>query len=89
MLILLLLAVLQMSVHTAPGCTMPSNYGATGTPTGVGANALNCDAIATGDTGCGLRSAQPGDYGAPYNSNSGGVHISAIYLSPSVPAAQD
>jgi len=61
----------QMSIHTAPGCTMPSNYGATGTLTA----STNCDAIATGSTGCGLRSNQPGNYGAPYNSNGGGVHV--------------
>lgn len=66
-----------MSIHTAPGCTMPSNYGATGTLAASGANALNCDAVASGDTGCGLRSSQAGNYGAPYNSNGGGVHISS------------
>lgn len=60
---------------------MPSNYGATGTLTA----STNCDAIATGSTGCGLRSNQPGNYGAPYNSNGGGVHVSA-YPSSSFPS---
>jgi hypothetical protein len=36
-----------MSIHTAPGCTMPADYNATGTLK----DGLNCDAIATGDVG--------------------------------------
>lgn len=53
---------------------MPPNYGATGTLTG----STNCDSAATGNTGCGLRSNQPGNYGAPYNSNGGGIHMSTL-----------
>lgn len=59
---------------------MPSNYGATAQLTGSGSNALNCDAAATGNTGCGLRSSQANNYGAPYNANGGGVHISMYPL---------
>lgn len=73
-----------MSIHTAPGCTMPTNYGATGSLTASGSSATNCDAVATGDTGCGLRSSQANNYGQPYNNNGGGVHISMYSLSPLV-----
>lgn len=64
----------QMSIHTAPGCTMPSNYGASATLT----SSTNCDAVATNDAGCGLRSSQANNYGQPYNNNGGGVHISCV-----------
>ncbi|KAF8318126.1 WSC-domain-containing protein [Clavulina sp. PMI_390] len=64
----------QMSIHTAPGCTMPTNGNQTGSLTGSN----NCDAAATGDAGCGVMSTQTGNYGAPYNSAGGGVHISAF-----------
>lgn len=63
---------IQMSIHTAPGCTMPPNYGASSSLTA----STNCDAVATGNTGCGLRSSQANNYGQPYNNNGGGVHIS-------------
>jgi hypothetical protein len=81
-----------MSIHTAPNCTMPQNFNATGTLLG----SSNCDAIATGDTGkvqayrhksvdidllsplgCGIESDVPNNFGAPFNNNGGGVFASS------------
>ncbi|KAF8311360.1 glycoside hydrolase family 16 protein, partial [Clavulina sp. PMI_390] len=60
-----------MSIHTAPGCTMPLAGDETGTLRGSN----NCDAAATDDSGCGVASAQADNFGAPYNAAGGGVHI--------------
>lgn len=40
-----------MSVHTGPGCTIPTNYNATGVQGLAGSIGRNCDAAATGNSG--------------------------------------
>jgi len=80
-----------MSIHTNSGCTMPVNYNATGTLMA----SRDCDSFATGNTGCGLVSNVPNNYGAPFNANGGGVFAMvwetagiAVYFFPrgSIPA---
>ncbi|KAF9236017.1 glycoside hydrolase family 16 protein [Melanogaster broomeanus] len=56
------------SLHTSSGCTMPSSRSMTGTSEG----GTNCDAIATGDTGCGVASTDTKSYGPSFNSIGGG-----------------
>ncbi|KAG8696922.1 hypothetical protein FRC08_006845 [Ceratobasidium sp. 394] len=64
----------QASLHTRSGCTIPSNYGGTGTLAATGDNALNCAADETGNQGCGQRSSQANNYGKAFNDNGGGVY---------------
>ncbi|KAF8312888.1 concanavalin A-like lectin/glucanase domain-containing protein [Cantharellus anzutake] len=59
-----------MSIHTENGCTMPIDFGGTGTLTG----SPNCDAHANSNTGCGIRASGPNTYGEGFNSNGGGVY---------------
>ncbi|KAK7044432.1 putative laminarinase [Favolaschia claudopus] len=58
----------QASLHTSSGCTMPGNQVQTGSS--VGGN--NCDAIATSDTGCGVKFNDATSYGPTFNNNGGG-----------------
>jgi hypothetical protein len=80
-----------MSIHTNSGCTMPTNFNATGTLLG----SSNCDVVPTGNTGCGIQSNVPNNFGAPFNSKHGGVFAMvwdtaghAVYFWPrgSIPA---
>lgn len=67
----------MLSLHTTSGCWAPESVlqDITGKfAMGDKANARNCDAKATNDEGCGIRSSTKGNYGAPYNKNGGGVH---------------
>ncbi|KAF9232412.1 glycoside hydrolase family 16 protein [Melanogaster broomeanus] len=56
------------SLHTSPGCTMPSSTSMTGTNQG----GTNCDVYATSDTGCGVASTDASSYGPPFNNAGGG-----------------
>ncbi|KZS90843.1 2 beta-glucanase [Sistotremastrum niveocremeum HHB9708] len=56
----------QSTLHTAPGCTMPSGLAMSGHPLGT-----NCDAVATGNVGCGT-SLTPTS--TAFNANGGGVY---------------
>ncbi|KAJ1311525.1 hypothetical protein OPQ81_010009 [Rhizoctonia solani] len=60
----------QASLHTDVGCTIPSDYGSSGTL----AASTNCDANGTSNMGCGQISTQPNSYGKPFNDNGGGVY---------------
>ncbi|KZT58392.1 glycoside hydrolase family 16 protein, partial [Calocera cornea HHB12733] len=61
------------SIHTNPGCTIPYDYGASGTPALAGQEGYNCAAAETGDSGCGLTDTTPNNYGTPFNNAGGGV----------------
>jgi len=61
----------EMSIHTGNGCTMPIDFGGTGTL----AAGTNCYAYVAGNTGCGIINSGPNTYGEGYNSIGGGVHI--------------
>ncbi|KAJ3534323.1 hypothetical protein NMY22_g6974 [Coprinellus aureogranulatus] len=55
------------TLHTGPGCTMPSSRTQTGTN-----GQLNCDANVNGNTGCGVRFNAGNSYGPAFNNNGGG-----------------
>ncbi|EED82529.1 hypothetical protein POSPLDRAFT_112923 [Postia placenta Mad-698-R] len=64
----------QATIHTNPGCTIPSSnstvLGITGDVTG----GTNCAAAETGNAGCGIRSTSNTSYGAGFNEIGGGVY---------------
>ncbi|KAI0762578.1 concanavalin A-like lectin/glucanase domain-containing protein [Fomes fomentarius] len=64
----------QFTLHTAPGCSMsssdPNALGITGTLTA----STDCGAATTGNAGCGVRDTESNSFGAPFNSNGGGVY---------------
>ncbi|CAE6407593.1 unnamed protein product [Rhizoctonia solani] len=60
----------QASLHTKSGCTIPQEYGSSGTL----AATLNCAADETGNQGCGQLNSKPNNYGKAFNDNGGGVY---------------
>ncbi|TFK82453.1 glycoside hydrolase family 16 protein [Polyporus arcularius HHB13444] len=64
----------QVTLHTNPGCTMsssdPNILGITGS---LVAN-TDCAVATTANAGCGVRASQTNSFGAPFNSNGGGVY---------------
>ncbi|KAF8742061.1 Glycoside hydrolase family 16 protein, partial [Rhizoctonia solani] len=60
----------QASLHTKSGCTIPQEYGSSGTL----AASLNCAADETGNQGCGQLNSKPNNYGKSFNDNGGGVY---------------
>ena len=66
----------QVTLHTNPGCTMsssdPNTLGITGS---LVAN-TDCAVATTANAGCGVRASQTNSFGAPFNSNGGGVYAS-------------
>ncbi|TDL28915.1 glycoside hydrolase family 16 protein [Rickenella mellea] len=68
----------QATIHTNPGCTIPSNTGQGNLAvTADIVGGLNCAAAETGNAGCGMRSTSSSTYGAGFNSNGGGVYAMA------------
>lgn len=66
----------QVTLHTAPGCSMPSSD-----PTALGISGsliggTDCAAADTGNAGCGVRASETNSYGAPFNAMGGGVYAS-------------
>lgn len=70
----------QATIHTNPGCTIPSSnstvLGITGDVTG----GTNCAAAETGNAGCGIRSTSNTSYGVGFNELGGGVYASAFAI---------
>ncbi|CAE7133023.1 unnamed protein product [Rhizoctonia solani] len=60
----------QASLHANSGCTIPTNYGSTGTLVA----STNCAAYETGNQGCGQLGTASNGYGKPFNDNGGGVY---------------
>ncbi|KAI0757414.1 concanavalin A-like lectin/glucanase domain-containing protein [Daedaleopsis nitida] len=64
----------QVTLHTNPGCSLSSSdpgvLGISGTLTGT----TDCSVSAVSNEGCGIRASQSNSYGAPFNSNGGGVY---------------
>jgi len=60
----------QASLHTAPGCTLPTDFGGTGTMIDGG----TCQSNSTVNNGCGIENTDPNSFGAAFNSNGGGVY---------------
>ncbi|KAJ8586640.1 glycoside hydrolase family 16 protein [Rhizopogon salebrosus TDB-379] len=66
------------SLHTGSDCQMPASRPMTGTATGN-----NCDAYATGNTGCGVEINDNKSYGPDFNNNGGGwyaIERSSSYI---------
>ncbi|PSS37199.1 hypothetical protein PHLCEN_2v970 [Hermanssonia centrifuga] len=64
----------QATIHTNPGCSMPSSSSSALNITGDVVSTTDCAAAETGNAGCGIRSADTKSYGATFNSNNGGVY---------------
>ncbi|KAJ7197730.1 glycoside hydrolase family 16 protein [Mycena pura] len=56
-----------VTLHTAPGCSMPSTRTQTGTSL-----QLDCDTSVNGNAGCGVRLTQAQSYGPTFNADGGG-----------------
>ncbi|EDR02394.1 glycoside hydrolase family 16 protein [Laccaria bicolor S238N-H82] len=59
-----------VSVHTSPGCTMPSSRTMTGTPT-----YLDCQTGANSNAGCGVKLSTTLSYGPAFNKVGGGWYV--------------
>ena len=64
----------QVTLHTESGCTVASTTGFSGTLTG----GTDCAVSTTANAGCGVRADATNSFGAPFNSNGGGVFASAF-----------
>ncbi|OBZ78987.1 putative glycosidase C21B10.07 [Grifola frondosa] len=64
----------QATIHTNPGCTIPSSNSSALNITGTVVGGTNCAAAETGNAGCGITATQSNTYGVGFNSNGGGVY---------------
>ncbi|TFY66209.1 hypothetical protein EVG20_g4882 [Dentipellis fragilis] len=64
----------QATIHTNPGCNMPSSNTNTLDISGSVVGGTNCAAAQTGNQGCGVRASQTNSFGAAFNSIGGGVY---------------
>ncbi|CED83827.1 glycoside hydrolase family 16 protein [Phaffia rhodozyma] len=65
----------QVSVHTAPGCTIPADFGATAVLATGDFTSTDCSAANTGNQGCGeVASSSTNSFGSGFNSQGGGVY---------------
>ncbi|KAI8983364.1 concanavalin A-like lectin/glucanase domain-containing protein [Trametes punicea] len=64
----------QVTLHTNPGCTMPSSDPNALDITGTLVATTDCSATDTGNAGCGVRASQTNSYGAAFNGIGGGVY---------------
>jgi hypothetical protein len=75
----------RMTLHTGPGCTMPSSITQTGCESKCFMNFLdliyvcgratlstNCDSFVNSNAGCGVAAPTTNSYGPSFNSNGGG-----------------
>jgi hypothetical protein len=67
----------QMTIHTNPGCTIPSASSSVLAISGSVIGGTNCAAVDTGNQGCGIRSSSSASYGPGFNAMGGGVYASA------------
>jgi len=59
-----------MTLHTAPGCTQPTDVNQTGS-----AIHTDCDATLHGSTGCSVIDTNPASYGEPFAKAGGGIWV--------------
>ncbi|EIW65035.1 uncharacterized protein TRAVEDRAFT_109943 [Trametes versicolor FP-101664 SS1] len=64
----------QVTLHTAPGCSMPSSDPTTLGISGSLIGGTDCAAADTANAGCGVRASETNSYGAPFNAMGGGVY---------------
>lgn len=85
----------QATIHTNPGCTLATSSSSALSISGTLVSGTDCSAAATGNQGCGVRSASNISYGPGFNANGGGVYAMqwdnsgiAVYFFPrgSIPA---
>jgi len=60
----------QMTLHSGPGCTMPSNWNQVGKTLTTDCNSANG---ANGNAGCAVQAANTQSFGEGFNNNGGGV----------------
>lgn len=68
----------QATLHTNPGCTIPSSDTSVLNITGTLVDGTDCAAQDTGNAGCGVRASQSNTFGAGFNNNGGGVYASKL-----------
>ncbi|TFY82363.1 hypothetical protein EWM64_g1657 [Hericium alpestre] len=64
----------QATIHTNPGCSMPTSNTNTLAISGSIVGGTNCAAAQTGNQGCGVRAVQTNSFGGAFNDNGGGVY---------------
>ncbi|CCM01312.1 uncharacterized protein FIBRA_03361 [Fibroporia radiculosa] len=64
----------QATIHTNPGCSIPSANSSVLGITGTVVGGTNCAAAETGNQGCGVRSTSNTSFGAGFNGIGGGVY---------------
>jgi len=64
----------QATIHTNPGCTIPSSKASDLGIQGVLVGGQDCAAATTGNQGCGVRFPDTKSFGAAFNANGGGVY---------------
>jgi hypothetical protein len=75
-----LLTCSPATIHTDPGCSLPSDNPASLAITGTVVGGLNCAAAESGNQGCGVRAPTNDTYGPQFNLNGGGVYASQSEL---------
>jgi len=68
----------QATIHAGAGCQLPTSNVTTLGISGTVVGGTNCAALQTNNQGCGVRASQTNSFGAPFNSNGGGVYASAF-----------
>lgn len=64
----------QATIHTNPGCSLPSTTSASLNMSGTLVASTDCSATATGNQGCGIRSNSSNSFGSGFNAIGGGVY---------------
>lgn len=64
----------QATIHTNPGCSLPSTSSASLNMSGTLVASTDCSASDTGNQGCGVRSSLSNSFGSGFNGNGGGVY---------------
>ncbi|EMD41529.1 glycoside hydrolase family 16 protein [Gelatoporia subvermispora B] len=64
----------QVTLHTNPGCDLPSTSTAALGISGTILDGTDCSVAGTGNAGCGIRATASNTFGAGFNSNDGGVY---------------
>ncbi|KAF8887795.1 glycoside hydrolase family 16 protein [Infundibulicybe gibba] len=79
----------QATIHTNPGCTLPSTNANNLKISGSVIGGTDCAALTTGNQGCGIRASTSNTFGSGFNANGGGVYAMqwddagvAIYFFP-------
>jgi len=72
----------QMTLHSGPGCSMPSNWNQVGKQVSTDCNSANGN---NGNQGCAVQASNANSFGAGFNNNGGGVfamqwETSGVYI---------